>query len=553
MLTLFDTDYAQLILCALDHTAGVIIIDSHKNTLLFNNKFIEISQYDKNKKNDLIDNITQLINSDEIWHGELCYNKNSGIPSWVDLTIVPHFNKAKNTTYYISICFDISTQKMTEEHLRANKNMLQKALTIDPLTGISNRIAFSNHVKSIPKKEKSNLLVCIYMIDIDSFKIANDTLGHKAGDKLLKEISQKLHNAQNDHTLVARMGGDEFAIITTGSSENYFKEKVNRTIQSLNFLFSFNGIVHHTTASIGYAISNINDKDIYNTLYSADIALYHAKSMGGNCAYAYNSELKHQHDNKIRLRSAILNNLQKNEFLIQYQPIIEMNSNNIVSTSTSLQCLSPHGDWSIDNLDNIVDNIHIDRALSQTSFTEILKEIQKIQKYPINFSLKIPSKNIIHAQLLSNTIEKITKHSIPPERVILEIDNNIINNTKNNAIQRDLAELRKMGIKIILSGFGKEKTYLMPLRDIEYDYTKIDFSLIQTLHSSTINRTITKSLIDITHAMGKKTIAEGVETTQCADILTQLGCDFAQGLFYSPPLTLKQLEKKLQTSTSPFR
>nr|WP_294915194.1 EAL domain-containing protein [uncultured Neokomagataea sp.] len=561
MLTLFDAEYAQLVLRALDYTAGVIITDSSGHILSYNNKFTEIienSNYKPNinSENDLIQNIKILSNNQKNWHGEICHRKNNGIISWADLTIVPYFHKERDTTFYISICFDVTLRKTAEEHLRANKSMLQKALTIDPLTGISNRIAFSNHIKNISQDKTDKLLICIYMIDIDSFKIANDTLGHKAGDKLLKKISTKLNNLQSNTTLAARMGGDEFAVITTGLSEKDFSQQINYILTSLNFLFSFNGLTHHTTASIGYAIANGKEKDIHNTLYLADLALYQAKAMGGNCAYAYSADLKHKHDDRNRLRSSILNNLEQNDFLIKYQPIINISSAEIVATNSILQCPSPKNDWNIEDLQNIADDITIDRALTQIAFDAILKDIQSIKdsiSNEIRVSLKIPTKNIIHTQLISRIMDGLIKYSIPPQGIILEIDTNIINNTKNNTIQRDISALRKMGVKIMLSGFGKEKTYLMPLKDIEYDYTKIDATLIKSLPSSAINHAITKSLIDITHAMGKKIIAEGVETPQCADILAQLGCDFAQGIFYSPPLTLKQLEKKLQTSTSPFR
>ncbi|GBR46695.1 EAL domain-containing protein [Neokomagataea thailandica] len=552
-----ETKYAQIVLHALGHTAGIIIIDLHGKILYRNEKILNIlhTQGDKYENCDIIEKIKKISQNKIPWNGDIFYKTHDGIHLWTNITITPYFDKKKNITYYIATCFDVTAQKSTEDHLRAGKNMLQKALTIDPLTGLPNRLAFSNHIKSISQNKDDPPLICIYMIDIDAFKIANDTLGHKAGDKLLKKISKQLRLLEDNNTFVARMAGDEFSLITTGSSEEYFVQQSAHILKSLNFLFSFNGILHHTTASIGYAITNKRNSDIYNTLYLSDIALYHSKSVGGNCAHAYNSELKKKHDERNILRNTILKNLNDKFFHIKYNPIIDISSNTITGITTVLLLRHnyiPEIKKEINDLHDMIGDITVERALYQISINNILNNTQKING--IHFTtIAVPNINIAQTQIISGIFDKLKEYPLNPQNIALQIDNSFITHSKKSIIQRDLASLRQIGVKIILSGFGKESTYLMSLRNIEYDYAKIDSSLIKDLSSSTINQTITKSLIDIAHSMGKHVIAEGVETAQCADILTQLGCDFAQGSFYSPPLSLQELEKKLQTSTTPFR
>lgn len=560
---LLDANYAQLVLRALDHTAGVIIIDASNNILSFNNKFIEIStnsshQDGENQTNSgqfsktLMDHIKSLSVQNCIWHGEISYNKSPDNISWVDITIVPKVDDEKNITHYISICFDITLRKIAEEHLRTNRMMLQKALRIDSLTGIANRKAFSHHMRTLFTQKKNIPLTCISIIDIDSFKLANDTFGHKAGDKLLKEIAKKLLLLQNEKTFSARIGGDEFAVITTGETETDFYKQISDTLQALNFLFSFNGRTHHTTASIGYIISKPSENNIHDVLSFADIALYRAKSMGGNCTYAYTPELRENHDTKIRLRSIFLNSLQKNIFHIKYKPIIDIRSGMIIAANSIIQCSSPENNvTTYEDLQQISEDIDISRELYHISFPKIIQDIENTN---IRSGLKLTNKNIIHTKIISNIISDIHKNNLNPRSIFIEFDNTHALSLANNRKLRDeITKLHDIGIQIVLSGFGKEQTSLMSLRDIAYDHIKIDASLIQSLTPSSVEYAIIKSIIDITHAMNRTVIAEGVKTAQCAHILQQLGCDFAQGPFYLPPLTQSQLIEALHTHnpTSP--
>ncbi|GBR54680.1 diguanylate cyclase [Neokomagataea thailandica NBRC 106555] len=515
-------EHAEAILHAIDQSAGVIILDNDRKVIFKNTKFDDIDRRLKNSENSPLISSLQKINIEsKNYHKEISVRGLKNKTYWLDITCSQFTSPTKIDIFII---IDITPHKLTEEHLRSNKKMLQLALSVDNLTGIANRNAFSVHLKTILEKENKDKRFCIGIIDIDHFKKANDTLGHKAGDKLLKKISRILKGFQSNSIFVARVGGDEFAIIIDNDDYIVLSNILNDILHSLKFTFSFDGILHNSSASIGYTITTAHTKtNISDALHEPDMALYQAKEMGGNQIYLYDNQLSERYEQRLKLLSDILTSFKKEKFPTLYSPTFSTNGGDILLFSTSIDC------YNSENIELKNDDTfkqQVDKYYIENTYKEIRKTINNNGK--LYFSLKI------------NNSKDIDKYSINHiDRIIHEYN------------LKSAIEIDHENSNYILNFVDDTCMSLPHTRDLQCKYIKIGGDLIKYLPDTPTNKIIVESIINVAHSVGKKVIATDVASKECDLILRQLGCDYVEGAFYSPNLTLTEVYALVaQTSSS---
>lgn len=553
----------NFIIYALDCSAIVAITDTRGRIQLVSDRFVDISGYTRGEligRNHRIvrsgshdraffRRMYQTIARGRIWHGEICNREQSGALYWVDSTIVPRRNENGKITNYISISFDITARKLAEQNLKASRRKLQKAANTDFLTGISNRLHFTQFLRRA-LQSKSAGHVCLALLDIDTFKALNDTAGHDAGDRLLRRIAGKLEAFQTSRCFVARIGGDEFAILMTGTSPETARKIVTDVLQTMRFTLRQGTFLHHCTVSIGYTILQNRDIRERTLLKRADLALYAAKAAGRNDAREYLPEMEERHDRISSLRRQVEIGLREKSITVVYQPMVSLRSPCRVSLEAQLQWEHPTQKiLSPAHFPEIFGDTRLSLSLSEFVTRQVVRDLSALQNgedCPDRVAINITSSDFNSSDFLMKFMEAAEDHGIPLEKLVLEITANAFCQTDTVDIQSKLDLLAEKGVRISLDDFGAGFTSLNHLKVIAFDYVKINPDIVAGLEHHAVDSAIAKGVIDIAHSINRKVAAVGVETEIQFQTLIDMGCDFAQGSAISKAVPIDQIPQTIQ-------
>ncbi len=454
---------------------------------------------------------------------------------------------------------EIAERKLAEERIS------QMALH-DSLTGLPNRTLFNDRLNlSIAHAERSQNKIAVLFIDIDNFKRINDTLGHSAGDLLLKAVADNINNCIRDtdsvsrqsilnvsNATVARIGGDEFTVLLTNLQIPEYTAKVARRImKAVSHPFQLGSNEVYITLSIGIAIGPDDGKDAGYLLKNADTALYHAKSQGKNNFQFYKGFM-----NEIVRKSLVIENdlrkaIDANEMMVHYQPRIDVRTGNIISMEAlarwkkSGEGFVPPSEF-IPVAEDTGLIIPVGEWILRTACAQN-KSWQKLDCPPLSISVNISVKQFQHENFLKTISDALADSSLDPRYLELEITENILLQNVKNTINT-LNELRNMGIRLAMDDFGTGYSSFNYLLRFPLDIIKIDISFIKDITEKAKHAAIVKAIISMAHNLNLRVVAEGVETEQQLVILQQFGCDEIQGYYYSPPLPSIEFTELLEKS-----
>jgi diguanylate cyclase (GGDEF)-like protein/PAS domain S-box-containing protein len=435
---------------------------------------------------------------------------------------------------------DVTERKHTEEQLRKNA-------FYDPLTNLPNRALFMDRLQHAirAQKRRESALFAVLFLDLDDFKMVNDSLGHTLGDKLLQAIARKLQSCIRPRDTLARLGGDEFTIllldITNIKDAISVAERIHR---ELNFPFKINTWEFFINTSIGIALSNtsIIDEDRgENLLRDADTAMYRAKAMGKARYAVFNQNMHQKAIARLQLETDLRRAIEREELKVHYQPKILLNSGQIAGFEALIRWQHPErgliypGEF-IQIAEETGSIIPMGKWLLLETCTQI-KEWQK--KFGVERELKI-SVNISGKQLReANFVEEldriIAKTKIDTKLLILEITESILLDNVRNTVAI-LEHLKNRHIQVSIDDFGTGYSSLSYLQRFPVNNLKIDRSFIQRIGKHGENSEIVRAIINLAHTLGMYVVAEGIETEYQLAILKSLGCDRGQGFLFSKPL-----------------
>ncbi len=425
--------------------------------------------------------------------------------------------------------------------LNERDRMLRRLADYDPLTGLPNRRHFTqgleDEITSIVQTGKSSALL---FVDLDQFKYINDTLGHAAGDRVLVQAAGCLHEKLREHDLIARFGGDEFTIILKEiSRENAIRlvEELVRIMQDLHFVEDGQSL--NVQCSIGVTMIKSGRYTPDELLSQADMACHEAKARGRNRYHFYEvSGLeKKRMTEDIGWSHRIKQALNDDSFLLQYQPIIDLGSgrpemhevllrlpgenNKIIPPAAFMPAANRFG------LMSEIDHLVIRNALQALArFRE--------SGHDVMFTLNLSGYVFDNPELVAYICENLEKNSLDPSAVILEITEQVA--VKHLAQARGLIQdLMAVGCRFALDDFGAGFSSFNYLKHLPVDYIKIDGGFIKNMASDPVDQAMVKSIIQVAHAVGKKTIAEYVQDAETLSMLCQLGVDYAQGYHIGEP------------------
>ena len=428
---------------------------------------------------------------------------------------------------------DLKLSVMAEREIE-----LQKAALTDTVTGLKNRVAFSQELEALLDR-REQIEVAVLFIDLDRFKEVNDTLGHKVGDGLLKAVAERLRDLLGAAGTLARIGGDEFAAIVPTDPTRAIDDLAIAIVESLYEPFIIEDHVVHVGASVGIAKGMKPVTSADELLRQADIAMYDAKFSKTDSFRVFDERMS----NMIALRSSMRNELEKairdDELALKFQPIVNSRTGELTSVEALLRWSnSSQGEISPGDLIPLAEESGQILALGNWILDKALDAVVELGNVPI--AVNVSPIQFRHHGFATIVGDKLLERGIQPELLRIEITEGVLI-SHMDAAKSTIRQLRQIGVVVALDDFGTGYSSLSYLQNLDFDYMKIDKSFMKDLGRRPLATQIMRSVIDLGHSLELKVVAEGVENDWQARLLQLLNCDYLQGYYLGAPMTLEAL------------
>lgn len=480
------------------------------------------------------------------YHSEhQCYRKN-GETIWImaSLSLIYEKKNKPDSGYYILQVQNISLQKKAEERLR---HMAYH----DPLTGLANRNKLEQFIAhSLAVARRHQYGFGLLFLDLDRFKNINDTIGHEAGDTLLQIVAERLRSAVRNTDMVARLGGDEFVLLITDVKKTESVAIIaQKILENILKVVVINGHEIYITTSVGISLYPHDGQNMQSLMKNADLALYRAKEHGRNNYQFYTIEMTSRAQQKLSLQTALGHALVKNEFLLNYQPKMQIQSRQITGIEALLRW--KNNEYKMITPDEIISLAEETGLIIPVSEWIIKTACQQLRAWhdtgltSLTMAINCSSRQFKQSTFVNELIDIIKHHNLSPQCIEIEITEAMIMQDPEN-ILRILYALKDMGVKIVIDDFGTGYWSLSNLRRLSVDKIKIDKSFIKQSVIDEASATITKAIIAMINKLGIISIAEGVETREQYEFLKQEGCIEIQGYYLTHPLNSEGMTQFLR-------
>jgi diguanylate cyclase (GGDEF)-like protein len=435
--------------------------------------------------------------------------------------------------------------KLKKQSIESQRQIWYQA-HYDQLTDLPNRMMFNKQLaEQIVDASKNNKLVGLLYVDLDSFKEVNDFHGHSIGDTLLTQVSKRIQDCVRTTDKVFRLGGDEFTIILTDIDNlDVIEKTAQRIVERLSQEFEINHLTVNITSSIGSSTYPNDTRDVSTLIKNADMAMYQAKKHGKNCFKLFAQPMQDVFNHKQMISNDLKKAILGNEFVLFYQPIINLKTNKIIKAEALIRWQHPvKGQINPAEFITIAEDSNAISPIGDWVFRQVIEDIF-VLKNEINASFSI-SLNVSPKQFGANSLlnqwpRLIEEQKVPRNSIGLEITEGLLLDINANT-SKLLKELSEAGTQFLLDDFGTGYSSLSYLKKLDVDFIKIDKSFVQNLSDSAEDMVLCEAMIAMAHKLGLKVVAEGVETIEQKQILIDMGCDYAQGYLFSKPKKLEQL------------
>jgi diguanylate cyclase (GGDEF)-like protein/PAS domain S-box-containing protein len=461
------------------------------------------------------------------------YVRKDGGVIWVKIACAPRRDGNGNVLYDISVIEDITPRKAAEARV-------QYLATHDALTGLPNRVLFTETLaRAVEAARAINRQCALIFIDLDRFKIVNDSLGHDAGDQVLKEVALRIRGCVGPSDVTARFGGDEFVVLLGQAPDRAAASATaGRILCALQEPVCVRGYDCRVTASIGIAMFPGDAPEAATLMKHADMAMYLAKEEGKNNCQFYSSVTAPMSVERIVLETHLVNALQRNEFYLQYQPKIAIATGRICGVEALLR-------WRNPQLGSVPPSAFIPVAEDTGLIVAIGKWVLKtaceqcaawrrLGLPALGMAVNLSPRQFKDPALAQDVTEMLRESGLEAHLLELEITEGMIMNSIDQAVQVATV-IKKIGVRLAIDDFGTGYSSLSQLKRFPIDTLKIDRSFIRELPDNSEDMAITESIISLGKALGVNVVAEGVETAAQEAFLRSHGCDEIQGFLYSEP------------------
>jgi diguanylate cyclase (GGDEF)-like protein/PAS domain S-box-containing protein len=491
------------------------------------------------------------------WQGEIWNRRKNGelFPVWQTTNRI--LDDQGHQGRYASVFSDITEKKQNEELIWHQANY-------DALTGLPNRRLFHDRLEQdLKKSHRQNLTLALLFIDLDRFKEVNDTLGHAAGDQLLREATRRITLCIRESDTVARLGGDEFMVILAGVTDPAIVDRVaEKLIHELERPFHLGADNANVSASVGIALYPNDALDADTLLKNADQAMYVAKSHGRSCFRYFTDSMQATAQARRKLSNELRDGLAMGRFELHIQPIVDLASNRLVQAEALLRWRHPErGLIGPSQFISVAEETGVINEIGDWVFQESARIAKRwcaaigcpadggcavrpdatdghAERCPVQICVNMSPRQFLVGNAPERWIDFLRAIDLPGHCLCIEITEGLLLDDRPGVIDK-LKRLRAAGLQVALDDFGTGYSALCYLGKFPVDYLKIDESIVGTVATNPHDRAIAEAIVVMAHKLGSKVVAEGIESAAWRDVLAEAGCDLGQGYLFSPPLSVE--------------
>ena len=472
----------------------------------------------------------------------------SELPVEIFLQYIKHENENPR---FVAIVRDISERVAVQKKLHHLAHH-------DHLTNLPNRLLFMDRLEHALLRRKNETLAVLFL-DLDRFKVINDTLGHACGDKVLIILSERLNQCLRKGDTLARLSGDEFAIVLEGlNSSDEIAPVVRHILSELTAPFMIDAHELFVTASIGISMSPNDAEDPQTLLKNADIAMYRAKDLGRNTYQFYSADMSSKALERLSLETSLRYALERDQFRLVYQPQVNIESGLIIGFEALLRWNHPEkGSVEPSDFIPVLEDTGLIEEVGEWVLIESCRQTKIWQEkhgQDFRLSVNLSARQFKDCGLVKKVLDCLEQTKLPPHTLELEITESILmHNT--DAVNVSMRELEELGLRIALDDFGTGYSSLSYLKKFPIDTIKVDKTFIRDVTTDQDDAAIVSAIIAIAKSLKMELVAEGVETQQQLNFIKEKGCSIMQGYLFSKPLAVEEMDNLLsefiQVSTAP--
>src|SRR3954470_2628758 len=467
----------------------------------------------------------------------------AGEPYWVDLDVSPVWDESRRLTHWVAVGRDITERKTAEEKI-------QYLAFYDPLTQLPNRQHLLDRLNQAVGDGMAHEGALMF-IDLDNFKVLNDTLGHQKGDLLLQQVGRRLRNCVAKGDLVARLGGDEFVVLIENTPEKPLDPLTaarvvsQRVLDALGEPYVLPGYLHHSTCSIGVTLFGKMPSSLNELLKQADLAMYQAKAAGRNAVRFFDPEMQAVATANASLASDLRQSWRDNHLKIEYQPQVGMDGR-MTGVEALLRWKHPTRgivapDEFIPTAEETSLIIPIGHWVLEAACAQLALWAERPDRSHLSMAVNVSVRQFRHPEFIDEVVSCVKRSGIRPERLKLELTESLLADNLDATIAR-MRNLKDMGVRLSVDDFGIGYSSLSYLKRLPIDELKIDRGFVKDILTDGNDAAIAGTIIGLCRNLGLEVIAEGVETEEQRAFLARQGCHRYQGFLFCRPLPIEELE-----------
>lgn len=484
-------------------------------------------------------------------HVVLRNQRKNGEIFWNDLKIDPVVNAVGEITHYVGVITNVTEAKQSENHLAY-------LASHDALTGLANRSLMREHLElAIHHAHRHHELVALVFIDLDKFKQINDTLGHDAGDLVLKTVAARLRASVRDSDIVARLGGDEFVLVLANQpSLESIVDLVDRLHHNVAEAMPFISENLMPTVSAGISVYPHDGEEAQTLMRNADAAMYHAKSLGRNNYQFYSAELHVAAHQRLQQETALRQAIDQGQLFLLYQPRIDGRSGRIVGAEALVRWHHPErGVLRPDAFLPLAEDTGLILKIGDWVLAQVCQSLRQFRAaglphFPI--SINLSARQLKQRDFAGDILAQLQGAGLPPACLELELTENQLMENPEYMVEV-LRHLKQQGLGIAIDDFGSGFSCLSYLEKLPIDHLKIDSSFVQSIGGDAKKPAIAMAVIALAHHLKAKVVAEGVETEDQFEFLRRNECDEMQGHYFSEPIIARPLQDLVRKSVARFQ